>query len=118
MKHLLKYTLILLALLVIFVVSVDMWVTYSVKKQLYNDIQTIGNRKVGLLLGTSKYVAGGRVNLYYKYRIEAAVALYNAGKIDFILVSGDNRRENYNEPWTMKKDLEAAGIPPGRGYYI
>jgi len=114
MKRLLKYTLILLALLVIFVVSVDMYVTYTVKKQVYEDIQTIGHRKVGLLLGTSKYVAGGRVNLYYKYRIEAAVALYNAGKIDFILVSGDNRRENYNEPWTMKKDLEAAGIPPGR----
>lgn len=114
MKRLLKYTLILLALLVIFVVSVDMYVTYSVKQQVYEDIQTIGHRKVGLLLGTSKYVAGGRVNLYYKYRIEAAVALYNAGKIDFILVSGDNRRENYNEPWTMKKDLEATGIPPGR----
>lgn len=114
MKRLLKYTLILLALLVIFVVSVDIYVTYTVKKQLYNDIQTIGHRKVGLLLGTSKYVAGGRVNLYYKYRIEAAVALYKAGKIDFILVSGDNRRENYNEPWTMKKDLEAVGIPPGR----
>ena len=114
MKRLLKYILILLALLVIFVVSVDMYVTYSVKKQVYNDIQTIGHRKVGLLLGTSKYVAGGRVNLYYKYRIEAAVALYKAGKIDFVLVSGDNRRHNYNEPWTMKKDLEAAGIPPGR----
>lgn len=114
MKRLLKYTLILLVLLVVFVVSVDMYITYSVKKQIYNDIQTVGNRKVGLLLGTSKYVAGGRVNLYYKYRIEAAVALFRAGKIDFILVSGDNRRENYNEPWTMKKDLEAAGVPPGR----
>ncbi len=114
MKRLLKYTLILLALLVIFVVSVDMYVTYSVKKQVYNDIKTIGKRKVGLLLGTSKYVAGGRVNLYYKYRIEAALALYKAGKIDFILVSGDNRKQNYNEPWTMKKDLEAAGIPAGR----
>lgn len=114
MKRLLRYTLLLLALLVIFVVSVDMYVAYSVKKQLYEDIQTIGHRKVGLLLGTSKYAAGGLVNLYYKYRIEAAVALYHAGKIDFVLVSGDNRRENYNEPWTMKKDLEAAGIPPGR----
>src|SRR5690606_36722437 len=110
MKRLLKYTLILLVLLTIAVAGVDIYVTRSVEEQLYDDVQTIGHHKVGLLLGTSKYVAGGRVNLYYKYRIEAAARLYKAGKIDFILVSGDNRKLNYNEPETMKKDLIAAGI--------
>lgn len=114
MKRLLKYTVILLALLTIAVAAVDIYVTRSVEEQLYDDVQTIGHHKVGLLLGTSKYVAGGRVNLYYKYRIEAAARLYKAGKIDFILVSGDNRKLNYNEPETMKKDLIAAGIPENR----
>ncbi|KAK6023641.1 hypothetical protein OSTOST_10563 [Ostertagia ostertagi] len=37
-----------------------------------------------------------------------------AGKIDYILVSGDNGDEAYNEPETMQADLLAGGIPPDR----
>ena len=44
-------------------------------------------------------------------RIEAATALYNHNKIDFIIVSGDNRNINYNEPITMYNDLISEGIP-------
>jgi SanA protein len=39
------------------------------------------------------------------------VKLYNAGKIDCIIVSGDNHRRNYNEPEAMRKALVAKGIP-------
>lgn len=114
MKRLLKNILLLIAVLVITVLGVDRYVSKSVEQQLYDHIETIGHHKVGLLLGTSKYAAGHRINLYYKYRIEAAVRLFRAGKIDFILVSGDNRALSYNEPQMMKKDLVAAGIPEGR----
>lgn len=111
MKRLFKFILISLFFLVLVIFSIDAYVAHSVKKQLNNNIQTIAHNRVGLVLGTSKYVSKGVHNLYYKYRIEAAVELYKAGKIDFILVSGDNRTEQYNEPQTMKKDLIAAGIP-------
>ena len=37
--------------------------------------------------------------------------LFQAGKISRILVSGDNRRMNYNEPVEMRKALIAHGIP-------
>ena len=36
-----------------------------------------------------------------KDRLEATASLYNNGKIDKILVSGDNRYKNYNEPQAM-----------------
>lgn len=111
MKRLLKYTLILFILLLTAILAIDAYVASSVKQQLREDIHTIEHNRVGLVLGTSKYVAKGRINLYYKYRIEAAVELYKAGKIDFILVSGDNRTSHYNEPETMKKDLIEAGVP-------
>jgi SanA protein len=64
-----------------------------------------------MVLGTSKYLWNGRRNLYYTNRIKAAVELYCHNKIDFIIVSGDNRNRNYNEPITMYNDLIAAGIP-------
>ncbi len=87
-------------------------VEVSTKTRLYDDIETIPSNKVGLLLGTSKYLKSGTVNLYYKYRIEAAAALHKAGKIEYVLISGDNRTKAYNEPITMLKDLIKAGVPP------
>jgi SanA protein len=49
--------------------------------------------------------------LYFDYRIEAAAALFHAGKIDFIIVSGDNRKEDYDEPEQMMVDLMEFGVP-------
>jgi SanA protein len=77
----------------------------------FSDINKIPAQKVGLLLGTSKFTNGNRINLFYKYRIEAAVKLYKAGKIKYILISGDNGTKSYNEPKTIKADLIANGIP-------
>ena len=93
------------------VFATDRWVTGSTRKQLYSDVQQIPHNKVGLLLGTAKFLKDGWINYYYQYRIDAAVALFQAGKIDFILISGDNGTEHYNEPETMQADLIARGIP-------
>lgn len=82
--------------------------------RLYSDVDAIPARKVGLLLGTSKQVPGGWENLYYKYRIEAAANLLRAGKIRYLVISGDNGRADYNEPELMRADLIAAGIDSSR----
>ena len=81
--------------------------------QLYYNVNSIPKNKVGLLLGTSKYKDKSRhiLNLYYQTRIDAAVALYMAGKIDYVIVSGDNSTQYYNEPQLMKDDLVAKGVP-------
>jgi len=73
----------------------------------FNDLQY---NEVGLLLGTSKYAYGGRPNLYFLNRINAAAELYRTGKVKYILVSGDNSRVSYNEPQDMKEALIAAGV--------
>lgn len=106
-----KVILCLLLGLLIAVFATDYWFTKSTEKQCYTDINSIPERKAGLLLGTSKYLKNGSINLYYKYRIEAAIALFKAGKIKYIIVSGDNSKESYNEPELMMQDLVAAGIP-------
>ena len=86
-------------------------VSYQAEDYIYDSVEDIPKNKVGLLLGTIKFLSNGNVNLYYTYRINATVALYNAKKIDFILISGDNGNKNYDEPTTFKKDLIAKGIP-------
>jgi SanA protein len=63
-----------------------------------------------ILLGTAKWLKGGKRNLYYQYRIMAAVELYYSGKCRKIIVSGDNATMQYNEPMTMKRDLVKMGV--------
>lgn len=82
----------------------------------YNRVTRIPNTDVALLLGTAKYRQAGGENLYYKYRIEAAVRLFRAGKVKAIICSGDNSTKYYDEPSTMKADLVEQGIPADKIY--
>ena len=79
--------------------------------KVFGDTAFIPYNKVGLLLGTSPRVKGGKTNPYFKNRIDAAAELFESGKIKYILISGDNRRHNYNEPQAMKDSLVNRGIP-------
>lgn len=98
-------------LFVIAVTWVNVTITNTGNRYSYSSIDSIPHNHCALVLGTSKYLWNGKRNLYYTNRIKAAVELYNHNKVDFIIVSGDNRNRNYNEPITMYNDLIAAGIP-------
>lgn len=87
------------------------WVDKQAKDRTFNSVEEISPNAAGLVLGTSKKVRGGNVNLYFKYRMEAAVELFKAGKIKFIIVSGDNSIMEYNETRDMKNALIQMGIP-------
>lgn len=76
-----------------------------------DSIDAIEPREVGLLLGTAPDGRYGP-NAYFQYRIEAAAALYHAGKVRKIIVSGDNSRKEYNEPAAMRRALEKKGVKP------
>ncbi|MDX1350128.1 MAG: ElyC/SanA/YdcF family protein [Putridiphycobacter sp.] len=102
----------MLILLTIFAISY--YVSCSAKNDVYSELKHLPYNKVGLFLGTGKHLKSGTVNLYYQYRIDATIELYKAGKIDFVLVSGDNSVANYDEPTTIKHDLIAAGIPENK----
>lgn len=93
------------------VLLVDTSITYQAKNNVFDDITSLKHNKVGLVLGAGKYTLNGNINLYYKYRVEAASNLYKAGKIDIILVSGDNSKTDYDEPTDFKNDLIKKGIP-------
>jgi SanA protein len=85
-------------------------IQYS-KGRVYDNVKDIPYREVGLLLGTSPTTINGRTNIYYTYRIDAAVKLYKAKKISRILISGDGKEKSYDEPKYMRRDLIKRGIP-------
>lgn len=109
-----RYIILILSVSLALVIgTVHYVVNTATSRQIYNDINQIPKNRVGLLLGTAKYNDKSKniINLYYQHRIDAAVALYMAGKVDFIIVSGDNSTLYYNEPLLMKQDLIARGVP-------
>lgn len=110
-KSVLKVSFILAILSILSIFVANLVINHSVKDKIYSSIEEIPNNKVGLLLGTSKKLSDGRINLYYQYRIDAAVELYQTGKVKYVLVSGDNSTQYYDEPTTIKNDLIARGIP-------
>ncbi len=77
----------------------------------FDYVQSIENNQVGLLLGTSKMLSNGYQNKYFFNRIDAVMALYNAGKIKVLVISGDNGHVDYNEPEDMKQELVKRGFP-------
>ena len=90
----------------------------------FSDIDSIKYNKVGLLLGTTPQARITKVkNYFFIYRLDAAEQLYRAGKIEQILISGDeNSLDGVNEPECMGDSLLARGVPAsaiildGKGY--
>ena len=118
-SKLLFWSYVLLAFIITIIAitcSINVYVTQRTASKTYDDAAKIPHRKVGLLLGCSKYAANGQISTFYKNRIDAAVKLYKAGKIDFILASGDNRTAQYNEPKWMHDDLVKRGVPANKIY--
>lgn len=94
----------------------NLTIVYESENFVTNDIDELQAKKVGLLLGTSKLLNNGHSNDFFYFRIDAAVDLYNTGKIQYLIISGDNSREDYNEPLDMKQELTRRGIPEERIY--
>ena len=92
------------------------WTVSDARHYTYDDVDAVPYNRVAVVLGTSKYLIGGSPNHYFKYRIKAAAELYNNGKVDYILVSGDNATVQYNEPRQMRRALIQAGIPASAIY--
>lgn len=80
---------------------------------IYNDIEKIPYKEYALVLGSSKQGKNG-INLYFKYRMDAVIALYEAKKIEKIIVSGDNHMKGYDETTDMETYLIKHGIPKNR----
>ncbi len=113
-KKLFLITLLILIIVATLLFLSNYTIQEAAKEKTFSHTENIKKNKVGIVLGTARKLKGGRPNLYYTHRIDATVALYKAGKIDFILVSGDNSSKYYDEPTHFKKDLIKRGIPKNK----
>ena len=102
----------IILLMVATALGLDRWISWKTAPFIYEDVTSLPHRQVGVVLGTAKYYRTGVINQYYLYRIQGALNAYNSGKVNYLLLSGDNALQSYNEPMTMRRDLIKAGVDP------
>jgi len=123
-KKLLWTTCIMAFVCIVLMLICNQIVVNNAEGKAFSDIDSIKYNTVGLLLGTTPQARIGRItNYFFIYRIDAAEELYRAGKIEKILISGDeNSLDGINEPECMRDSLVARGVPAsdiildGKGY--
>lgn len=110
-KKIIKWLFYLVSGLLFGVLVLNVLLVLNTEGQVYDDISNLPDNDVGLVLGTSHRLHNGDSNMFFFQRIEQTVKLYQAGKIQHIIVSGDNSTPYYNEPAKMKSVLMEKGIP-------
>lgn len=80
----------------------------------FSDTRDLPGRDVALVLGTASSPDGKHVNTFFYNRVRAAYDLYRAKKVRHFILSGDNHREQYNEPRDMMDLLVQFGVPPSK----
>lgn len=112
-RHLLDLLLVLPLAVLLVVAHANLVATWAARNLTHDDLAEVPATRVGLVFGTTDRI-DGRENLYFRHRIDAAEKLWKAGKVETLIVSGDNRSQYYNEPQKMREALVARGIPADR----
>lgn len=86
-------------------------VQHAAAERITSNVDAVESSEVALVLGTSPKLTNGRDNLYFEHRMDAAAALYHAGKVERLLVSGSNPHHLYDESTAMKLALIKRGVP-------
>jgi SanA protein len=96
--------------------AASLLVANAARGRTYSDPALTPARHVGLVLGCVRTLSGGWRNPFFDNRIQAAARLFHAGKVEYLVVSGDNHVRGYDEPQDMKDSLIEAGVPAERIY--
>lgn len=110
-----KLFIILLCVMILLIgVSYALVLTNS-RGRVYDSVDEIPHRNYGLLLGTSPVTPWGGHNYYFDRRIDATVNLFNNKKIDKIIASGGDYRNQgeygCDELASMRDSLVKRGVP-------
>ena len=98
---------------IVFVYAVNRHVFLQTKDKAQNSITEIRVEepsRIAIVFGAGVR-EDGEPSLALEDRIITAAELYRSGRVRKILMSGDNRFENYNEPAAMKEQAIRRGVP-------
>lgn len=74
-------------------------------------VQDVPKRDAAIVLGAALRNKGTEPSSYLQWRINTAVQLYKAGKVDRLLMSGDGSYYDHDEPYIMRREAIRQGVP-------
>ncbi|MDY6900895.1 MAG: ElyC/SanA/YdcF family protein [Cyanobacteriota bacterium] len=93
----------------VIILTLNLYVNTVTKSSRYSDVEQIPSQRVAIVLGAGIY--GEHPSPMLADRISAAVKLYKLGRVQKLLMSGDNSREDYDEVTVMQRYAVKLGIP-------
>jgi SanA protein len=108
--HALRAFALLIGALVLIVVASNAYIVLSTRGEATSDISKLSHAQVAIVPG-AQVRPDGTMSSMLADRVHRSVALWRAGKVDRILVSGDHGQWSYDEPDTMREALIKAGVP-------
>jgi len=102
--------LIWIAVFGLLIMAIARLITGLTARKLVYSIDQAPSAKVAIVFGAGLQ-RDGSPSPVLRDRVEAAVQLYQAGKVEKILMSGDNRFIDYNEPGAMRAFALGLGVP-------
>jgi len=111
----------LLAFAAVLVLASWLIIDFEADSRIHASIDDLAPAKAGLVLGTSRLLPGRYPNPYFAARIDAAARLFASGKVEYLIVSGNQSQGGrpaggYDEPSDMRDALIAKGVPANRIY--
>lgn len=98
-------------MLALLVVAANAWVLLSGQGRSADTVAEVRPAEVAIVPG-SLVEPNGEMSAMLADRVRQAAALWHAGKVEKVLVSGDHGAWAYDEPGTMRRALVAAGVSP------
>lgn len=97
--------------MVLLIAAANAYLLLSVEGEATGEVAAVPRTEVAIVPGAGVN-PDGTMSTMLADRVEQAVRLWKAGKVEKILVSGDHGSWTYDEPDTMRKALVRAGVPP------
>jgi len=104
--------LCLIALVVVLVTNSN--ITAETEKLIFTEFKDVPKAKVVIIFGAG--INGDQPSRYLKDRLDAGILLYKNNKVDKILLSGDNGRDEYDELTVMKLYCQKNGVDTTKIY--
>ena len=111
MNIVLKYGIIVIAVIVLIVLGINLYVRLSTRKQIIKENEYANLSDIDCIIILGAGIWGDKPSPMLEDRLLEGIKLYQNKVSDKIIMSGDNGKEEYNEVEIMKNYAKEKGIP-------
>ncbi len=104
------HLLVIVGLVLLLVLLIPRLVVFAYAQPRLYTVEQVPSKRVAVVFGAG-LLANGNLSPELSERVSTAADLYLSGKVDKLLMSGDNRVVEHNEPGAMRKFAIRLGVP-------